>query len=231
MSARPVIGSLVGPVRAAPLFSPGNVEALKWVGLLAMLYEHWHTLVVGDPTGQAFQFGRVAFPLFAIAFGLGVSAAPSKQCFRAAWRLGVVALGAQLGVALTRHSGLLSVLFTFFAAAAWVAADQESAGKQVAIRVCAVALAFFSEFWWPGLFLIVALVRVLSGRGAWWWAVVLAVSWCAMSGFDRTGMSFVALGVCALVCAFDIQVRRFPSLFLWLYALQFPVFSFARWVM
>lgn len=232
MSARPSV-SLVSPHQGAALlsaFSSGNIEALKWLGVVAMVIEHVSTVLLRHDGGWPFQIGRVAFPLFGLAFALAVSERPSLRSYRAAFRLLPFALVAQVGSFFARDSSTLNVLFLFVAAAAWIAAGDESPRERVVVRVLALGVAFFSEFWWPGLAFIVGMVWALRAGGA---RAGVVVAWCGLlvcALLDHTPMAFFFVVVAVGVCVLDVRVRRVPWVFACIYAMQFPLFLLVRWL-
>jgi hypothetical protein len=77
---RPAPIALAGPWH----WSDGQVEALKWLGLAAMLLDHVGRFALGHGTrGWVFAGGRLAFPLFALALALNL-ARPGDQPARTA---------------------------------------------------------------------------------------------------------------------------------------------------
>lgn len=226
MSARPSVVSVAGPLRAAPLFSIGNIEALKWCAVAFMFVEHWQTLVLQGPGGFSWEVGRMAFPLFAFCFAYAVSGdvlLTVTRCYRSAFRLAAFAVLVQVFVIAARGALPLNVLFTFFCASAWVAAEDESIIRKWFVRAMAIGIAFYSEFWWPGLALVVGFIRLCESPGRLSGYLWSFGAWCVIAALDGTPASVVAFGVAGVVLAFDISVRRIPHVFSLLYGLQFPL--------
>lgn len=53
-------------------FDARQLEALKWCALLSMVVDHVD-LVLGRQSVAAYEFGRLAWPVFCIAFGAGLA--------------------------------------------------------------------------------------------------------------------------------------------------------------
>ena len=52
---------------------PGALEALKWIGLAAMLGDHVDKALFDDGLAALSEIGRIAFPLFALVFGYNLA--------------------------------------------------------------------------------------------------------------------------------------------------------------
>jgi len=115
MSARPSVAlfSLAPGAALLSSFSSGNIEAVKWLGVVAMLIEHIHTVLFGVRGGWPVEVGRLAFPLFAFAFALSIAERASVRSFRACYRLAGWACLAQVFSVWARGSGTLSAFAKF----------------------------------------------------------------------------------------------------------------------
>lgn len=59
---------------ARPLIADGTIEALKWLALVSMTYDHVvRFLFSGSGIGEATAFGRIALPLFAFILAYNLS--------------------------------------------------------------------------------------------------------------------------------------------------------------
>lgn len=195
-----------------------------------MLVEHVHTVLLQRDGGWPVQIGRLAFPMFALAFALAVGERAPLRSYRAAFRLAPLAVLAQVGSVAARSSYTLNVLFLFVAAAAWVAAQDERVIERYCIRGLCLLVAFFSEFWWPGLAVIVGLVAACRWQGSRWGVVVVWVGLVACGLWEHTFAAFGFVVVAAAVLALDLQARRLPYVFGGIYVIQFPVFLLVRWL-
>src|SRR6185369_16170357 len=150
------------------------------------------------------------------------------KAYRAAYRLAGWAFVAQIGSVVARGSGTLNVLFIFVSAAAWVAAADERVMTRWLVRVLCCAVSFFSEFWLPGLAVVVGMVHAArvggsrSGVVAAWLGLVL------IGLQDNTFSAFAFVAVVAVVGLLDISVKRLPSFFAAVYVGQFPFFVALR---
>src|SRR5690606_26366846 len=93
--------------------SQRTIEPMKWLGLILMLVEHASFYVFDVMTWPVYLVGRLVFPLFALALGLGIADKTLAQRFEVFRRLvlwGAIAAGCGLAV---RDPFPLNVLFTF----------------------------------------------------------------------------------------------------------------------
>lgn len=61
------------------LVLPGKIEGLKWIAFAAMLCDHVMRYVFGSVPFSMWLLGRLAFPLFAISFALGIAHADPQK--------------------------------------------------------------------------------------------------------------------------------------------------------
>lgn len=159
--------------RGVPLSQ--RVELVKWLGFALMLVDHagrfleWHV-----PSWDL--LGRGAFPLFALAFGYGLSV--TTDCRALLLRLVYCGTLAEALGAWTITGGQLNVLF-LFALAAWQV-HLMRAGSSVARRVFALSVAVLiaegTEYGIAGLALVMA---------CWWF-------WCGASRGRAGGVLLVS---------------------------------------
>lgn len=149
----------------------GTLEALKWIGLAAMLGDHVNKALFGNQLPWLSEAGRIAFPLFALVSGCNLARAgrtgmpggpdgwPAAYR-RALWRLlgfGVVAFPFSV-LAFQRWDLLpVNVLFTLAAGLGlvWCIRRNDIASALLA-SVLFLGGGLLVEFNWPGLLLIVA---------------------------------------------------------------------------
>lgn len=92
------------------LFDARRFEGLKWVAFVAMVLDHV-SLIFGAHDGVLYQVGRVAFPLFAISFGVGLAASSSQR--RVLLRLLLPGLLAEIAWRASGHYPGVNVLLSF----------------------------------------------------------------------------------------------------------------------
>ncbi len=210
----------------------GTIESLKWLGLIAMVAEHWMRFVVGELPSWLYLCGRMAFPLFAFALALGLAGKTRSQLRATTLRAFIWALVAQACMQLMdAPDGQLNVLFTFGLGLALVDIFDcvRSPFFRAVALFAAAAVAIWCEFGIVGVAFVagaVALCRAQVPPAAAWAAVLgLLVALAIPNG---NHFALVALPVAILVWRFGIVVPRVRGLFYWAYALQFPVYSAAR---
>lgn len=208
-----------------------EIERLKWLALAFMLCAHLAEYVLGVSHGWPIEVGRLAFPLFAVAFALPVARA-YPHALPVAVRLLPFAIVAQCLAQPMREGFALNILFLFLAAAAWVSASDEYPVRRLLVRALCVAVAFAAEFSLPGFAFVLLLVRwfrdeddVAPCYGA---ALALFVS-CY---FEGSYWAFGHLVPVALVAGSSAMTwlpsRRVSFLFPSLYVAQFGLFWLMR---
>jgi len=167
------------PVGARWALSDASLEWLKWIAVAAMLLDHvnWFLFAGGGaPQHGTYPWmndvGRLAFPLFALVFGVNLARildSPDRnaRASRMFVRLFVAGVIAQLAYWVLRgYFWPLNVLATFALAAA-VAMLWQGECKSFARRAAAVGLfvvgGFLVEYWWIGAGLILAATLVRRG--------------------------------------------------------------------
>lgn len=63
--------------------SPGAIDMVKVLALLAMMVDHANTIFLSPSRPELFAFGRMAFPLFALIWALNVNRQPERLQARA----------------------------------------------------------------------------------------------------------------------------------------------------
>ncbi len=160
------------PAHARWALTDASLEWLKWIAVGAMLLDHLNWFLFaggGDPQRGAFPWmndvGRLAFPLFALVFGINLARvldAPERpaRLARMFGRLFVAGVIAQVAYWVLRgYFWPLNVLATF-SVAATVAILWQADCKSFIRRAAAVAVfvvgGLFVEYWWIGVGLILA---------------------------------------------------------------------------
>ena len=210
----------------------GMIESFKWLGLIAMVVEHWMRFVVGEVPDWVYQVGRIAFPLFVLSLALGLRRQPLPKFWAVTKRMLVWALIAQACLQLVpAPEGQLNVLFTFtLGLAAVYGLSRWRPSFLLAIALCAIGVvALWCEFGPIGVAFVATAVGVARAddppRAAWvavaGWLVALAVP-------NGNHFALAAVPVALLVWRLDVSVPRLRGAFYWIYALQFPAYAAVR---
>lgn len=141
----------------------GTLEALKWIGLAAMLGDHVNKALFGDQLPVLSELGRIVFPLFALVFGYNLARdnAQWPQAYRRTLRrlllFGVLAFPFSV-LAFQRWSLVpINILFTLAIGLAlvWCIRRNDVVGALLG-SVLFLGGGLLVEFHWPGLLLVVA---------------------------------------------------------------------------
>lgn len=112
--------------------SPGAVDVLKLIALMAMLVDHVNTVLMPVPRLELYALGRVAFPLFTLVWAMHVTRSPQRLQHRAN-RLWIWAMMTQPVFTLTFQGHIpwysLNILFVF-ASTTQLLAWHHRAGKR-----------------------------------------------------------------------------------------------------
>lgn len=200
-----------------------QLEALKWFALAAMLCAHGAEYVFGVKSGWPLEVGRLAFPLFALAYAVPLAKDPEMRGYLAARTLLAYAIAAQVLAQPMRDGVALNVLFQFLAAGAWFHARWEDRPQKYGIRALCLVVAFLSEFSLAGFGLIVSLVMWCErdeGETPWWAFIWLSV----VAYLEGSATALVAVLIAPFVLAGSYGVTRIPRFFPSAYVGQFVVY-------
>lgn len=197
------------------IWSTGQMRLLKCVAFLTMVMDHGQKSGAWQlPDGLA-SAGKLAFPLFVIAFAVGV--AKTGKC--RVWRLGALAVLAQPAFVLALGANWwdLNVLFVFVAGW-WIYQLGQQGRLQdwlLAAALLAVAHVLFKNqsggLFWP---LTVAFALWATSACGWWRVVATVgavVTWSAL----RDPIQVLAvIAVLAIVCiaATKLQNLKIPKI-------------------
>lgn len=114
---RILTGIISQPVTIMPdTLSPGAIDLIKVMALLAMMVDHFNTLFIRAPAPELYALGRMAFPLFTMIWAVNITRAPARLQARAN-RLWIWAVVTQPAFALAFHNHfpwyVLNILFVF----------------------------------------------------------------------------------------------------------------------
>jgi hypothetical protein len=212
--------------RAESALSIQGLELCKWLGLVAMLWEHCAVyLTLPLPFPQV--VGALAFPFFAVGLAAGLAGKPAGKKAQVVRRLFVWGMGAQVASVLVRDLLPLNVLFTLGCGVLLHLAWKDSTGKARA-GVVALALAFSvaTEFATFGALLVAALLAHLeTGKQGVFAPWALAAS-LPLYAFNE-GSFFATVGVLGalLVLQYGPMVSRARRVFYPVYVFQWPLFK------
>lgn len=209
----------VADVRSAP----HGIEAVKWVGFLAMVYDHLEAFA-GVALPFANHIGALALPCFAVALAAGTVDVPPARKIQIAWRLFVWGAVAQVACMFVRDALPFNVLFTLGAGLLSYAIIVYGEGVARWLVLSAVlVIGAASEFSLAG----VALVALLCGGLERDWSVyfALAVSVLLMPFNEWSPVASFALVGATLLLDFGPEVPRIRRIFYPLYIAQWALLA------
>ncbi|HET8692097.1 MAG TPA: TraX family protein [Steroidobacteraceae bacterium] len=218
---------------ASRLFPRGEaIEALKWLGLAAMLVEHWMRYVAGDLPAWAYAVGRLAFPLFVFALALGTRALATARLPAVIVRMLAFGIAAQVAqLAVDAPAGQANILFTFAlgVTAVWLLESGWPPFLQALSLATIGVLGLWCEFGVMGVALVavtVKLARAGEAPAVAWLAVAALVGALALP--NRNHFALAAVPLALAVGRSGIRIPRVRRAFYWIYTLQFPMFAAIR---
>jgi hypothetical protein len=218
-------------------WSPGTIEALKWLGFAAMAADHWAILVLADPFHPLRSIGRLALPIFLILLARNLAAGAGVGRY---WlRLLPFALAAEIAWRAAEHVGAFcppgaNILFTLaLAVLFWAslrrAAESGSPGKKLVSALPAlVALVLSTRVdYGPTALVFVSCVALLlqmplpRGRsagadlGGWLVDATLWAGLFACAAILAVALNLAFFGAAALVAVVPLGLllaRRLPDI-------------------
>lgn len=214
----------------------GTLEALKWIGLAAMLGDHVNKALFGDTLPVLSELGRVAFPLFALVFGYNL-ARENPQWAQAYRRslvrlLGFGLLAFPFSVLAFQRWDLmpLNILFTLAVGLGlvWCIRRNDIAGALIGSLLFLGGGALV-EFYWPGLLLIVACWASFARPSLATQLGALA-SLTLLALVNGNFYALLALPVVWLVSRFDLELPRNRWVFYVFYPAHLAVLAGLRYL-
>lgn len=204
-----------------------NVELVKWVAVAAMLCDHINSYLLHARVPALFFIGRIAFPLFAVAFGVSLCGRDQATMARAARRTFVWACISQPLTWLVRDHAPFNVLFVL-AAGVLIVSQVERRSWWVVLSVAVgLLLCPLAEFSVAGLCL--ACAGVYFGRHrSMLSAVALVASVAFLEVENRNHFALLALPVLFIVARMGVTVPRIRNVLQYVYAGQWPLLWLAR---
>lgn len=224
----------------APLItlSGGSREALKWVALVAMVFDHiTHHLFVVEFRG-VWTIGRIAFPLFAVilAYNLAqislasqASGSSQNKHKTIIWRLLLTGLIAQPFTMWVRDVFVLNVMFTL-AAGAWLAyptITKHTKLEALAAIIFAVLVGQYCEFAIYGIFFVFASAKFFEDQ-TWPKAALVMAALAGLYFANASHRALFALIPFAIAVLVDFKVPRVKWLFYAFYPIHFFVIGLLR---
>jgi len=226
----------------APLgFTDGQLEALKWIGLAAMLVDHIgrHLLGHGSDT-WIFAVGRLAFPLFALVLALNLARTGDRaaRARRTAGRLAVwCAVSVLPSIWARGDPWVVNVLGTLAlgAAVCWALESRAAPAWRVAGGLGATALGLFCEFGAGGVLLVAALHAACVHRHVA--TALLAAALLLATARLNVGIggwmgwpgTLASLPVALAVRALPLRLPRWQWLFYGFYPLHLALIGLWKW--
>lgn len=160
-------------IRSWLTLSPGAVDVVKVMALIAMIIDHINTVLMPVPRLELYALGRTAFPLFTLVWAMHVTRTPQRLQHRAN-RLWIWAMITQPVFTLTFQGHLpwyaLNILFVFASVTQLLAWYHRAGRRGLIAGVALMALLAWplmpASYGLPGLALALSLAIWFSGLPA-----------------------------------------------------------------
>lgn len=219
----------------------GSLEALKWLGLIAMTLDHINTFLLAGREPLLYAVGRLAFPLFAFVLAYNMArpgAAEPQHLMRVATRLLAFALLAtvpMVGLGLMRWGWWpLNILFTFLVAVLLLALHTRGhrLHRLIALLLFVIGGALV-DYFWIGLALTLAAWQFLRKPSraalALWVALVTALSllawWLRGTSPLLSGAALLSFALILAAARIELPVPRLR----WLFYAYYPAHLALLW--
>lgn len=222
-------------MHASKTGEPEGLEAIKWLAFALMVIDHLARYAIDGLGPLPWLGGRLVFPLFAIALGIGLARCTSRRSVFL--RLVAWGVAAQLAMLIAAPGTVaLNVLFTFAAGVALAEAllEQRVIYQRIAIAIVALLAACLAEYGPIGAGLVAA--AIWYGRehrnGALHWpsALALAFGVLMLSPINGTAFGMLALPVAWVLTTWPIEIPRVRRLFYGGYVAQWCLVAGVAWV-
>ncbi|WP_419595184.1 TraX family protein [Thiolapillus sp.] len=213
----------------------GTVEALKWIGLLAMTCDHVNKYLFNATLPLLFELGRVALPIFVFVIGYNLARPEAMErgvYTRTMKRLLIFAVIA--AVPYVSLGGLwegwwpLNILFTLLTATC--ALYLIELGTVPALVASGVVISIgggLVEFWWPAVIGTIAVWAYIKKPSVI--AALMALTACgSLVLINKNGWALGAIPVIAAASVVKIPVPRVRWLFYTYYPLHLAVIWLIR---
>lgn len=208
----------------------GTLEALKWIGLVLMTFDHVNKYLLHDSIPALFDAGRLALPIFSfvLAYNLAHPTSLAKGVYgRVARRLAIAGLLAT--VPFIGLGGLLwewwpfNILFMLLVSVGVMALIER--GRT--LRLIAAGLLFvfggaMVEFWWPAVVMTLAAWRY-TRRPTWTSLIVWIAATASLYVINRNLWALAALPLIFLAPHVVVTMPRIRHVFYVFYPLHLLV--------
>lgn len=215
---------------SAPRFRTAYVEAFKWIGLAAMLVQHFALYAFQERAAWIHITSRVSFPLFTFALALGLA---DKKLFELRGTVKKLALwGVVAGVVglVVRPIIPGNILFTFALGITLHACLRSYGAGSLLVATACVVASFFVEYSVQG---VVAVALAMHGarqedaakQGAWFFG-----SLCLIALYPANWPALATVPVFFAVMVLDLQWPRVRGFFYGAYVVQWPLIAGVAWI-
>ncbi len=199
----------------------GTVEALKWIGMLAMTGDHVNKYLFNATLPFLFEIGRVALPIFVFVIGYNLARSEAMEqgvYIRTMKRLLIFAV-----IAAVPHISLgglwngwwpLNILFTLLTATCSIYLIE--LGTVPALIACGVLISIggsLVEFWWPAIIGAIAVWAYIKKPSVI--AALMALTACG--SLVLINKNWWALGAIPVIAAASMVKIPVPRLRWWFY--------------
>lgn len=213
----------------------GTVEALKWIGLLAMTGDHVNKYLFNATLPLLFDIGRVALPIFVFVIGYNLARSEAMEqgvYIRTMKRLlifAVIAAVPQMSLGgLWNGWWPLNILFTLLIATCTIYLIELGTAQALITSSVVVSIGGgLVEFWWPAIIGAIAVWVYIKKPSII--AALMALTACASLVFvNKNWWALGAIPVIAAVSKTKIPVPRVRWLFYTYYPLHLAVILLIR---
>lgn len=212
--------------------SNNSLTAMKLIGTVAMLIDHFNAFVTLEYNQILFEIGRIAFPLFALVLGYNLARIPSDKTPKIMLRLLMFGiLATPIYIILSgglQHWWPLNILFTLSLATTIVYLLSLPTYNRWAVTARMTAILLFAvigglvDYLWLGPALVIVAWRLFSGISAVESTILqvlllgLFVLLCVMNDSLATLLVLPIIYLAIVTCQ-NIRLPRMKWFFYWFY--------------
>jgi len=188
------------------------LESVKWLAVACMTIDHVDHFMFGGTQHWMYEIGRLAIPLFSMAFGIGIARLHDWKGSLA--KLLAFAAVAQIAWFITDQNGVPNILFTFALALVLVQSYQQNPTLTI---LMGIVLGVAVEGTYGAIALVLGAYCLERGdvRMGWWYIATGALVTCLLSHSPVP-----ALAVAGFYLILQLNTgpsRRLPSFLYWYY--------------
>ena len=207
--------------------SDGSIEALKWLAMIAMTFDHMNRIFFNGHSDLFYSIGRMAMPIFAFVFVYNIARSTEfkpdhyYKSFKRLLFFGVLATPAY--IAMMQLNGLfpLNIMFTFLVAAGSLF-FYEKDGLSVSAVACFLVGGLFVEYGWFGVAICVS---------CWFFCktphlaslLLTLVAFLFLDVLNKSDWTLMSIPIIFLASKVDFKVPRCTYLFWTYYPLHLNV--------